>query len=544
MPRSLRLPSGPQRLALAEGHDGALLHPDFAPEAHRADIEPGLLRRLASGSVQAFEQLGAILSADPQAVEPDGWAPDIPEWATAGERTTHGYTLIENIALIEVEGMLMARGFTGWWSGCYWPGYRDYVAAIEAANEDDRVAGILIRFDTPGGYVTGCAEAARAIRSMRAQNGGKPIVGHASELCASAGMKLAAQCDAFYASDGAIIGSVGVRIGFFDFEGALERWGERHHLYKSGRLKDMGSPLRAPTDEEAGIYQAEVDHLADRFFVELAAGRGLDLEAVRESRGFEARTFTAGDPPPPVELDPMADGVDLIDGVLTEEAAFGVAQALASASAAAPSSLSAPSAVASRAAGTRDPNAADSKMETDMSLQAKVAALQARAEGGDQAAIAELAALRQQLGVTAETDVQPEAEGGEDDADADGGEGDESEAEDGDDAPESESDGDDDADAEDEGEDDAEAKAAKVLAHAAAQKRPNLAGKLAVKVAAGKETVEGAIELLAAAGEERSGFRKVAAAMTPPGVKSGEPGKPGDQAQAALSSSMKRFATR
>ena len=515
MPRFMRLPSGPQRLALAVGHDSLLLSPDFTPRARHADaeFEPHLGERLAGLSRGVADRWAAAVSGEPHAAERDSWAPEIPEWAESGERTAHGYTLVENVALIEVEGLLMARGFQGYWSGCYWPGYRDYVAALKAANEDERVDAVLMRFDTPGGYVTGCAEAAQAIRALRAENGGKPIIGHASELCASAGMKLAAQCDAFYAGDGAVIGSVGVRIGFFDLEGALERWGERSHLYKSGRLKDMGSMLRAPTDEEAGIYQAEVDHLADRFYVELAAGRGLDLNALRESRGWEARTFTAGDPPPPADLDPLA--VDLIDAVMTEESAFQIAQSLG-----APPSLSAPSAVASRAVRQRDSDAAVSKVETPMSLIAKAAALKARAKKGDVKAQAELDRLLATLGANAEYQ-DPDAEDGEDDAEGEGedddadamdddaegeGEDDDANAEDGDD---------DEAGAEDDDEDDdAEA----VLAHPSAKGREALAGQLSVQVARGKLTKAQAIGMLKSA-PKGSSFRNTAGANTPSGVR-------------------------
>jgi len=529
MPRTLRLPTGPQRLALAEGHGAALTHPDFAPQARRAEsrFEPGFAERLAALPGATAEMIAGVLNGG--AVEQDGWAPQVPEWADGGERTAHGYTLVENIALIDVEGLLMARGFTGWWSDRYWPGYRDYVAAIEAANADERVDALLIRFDTPGGYVSGCAEAARAIRAMRSQNGGKPIVGHASELCASAGMKLAAQCDVFYASDGAIIGSVGVRIGFFDFGGALEKWGERYHLYKSGEFKDMGSPLRAPTEAEAKLYQAEVDHFADRFYVELAAGRDMDLEAVRESRGWEARTFTAGDPPPPVELDPMA--VDLIDGVMGEESAFQIAQALA------PKTVSAPKAVASRAAPERGSIAA-AETETPM-LKAKAAALKARADKGDEKAKAELAELLAALGAKAEGDDDAEGEGEDDDADAENSGDDDADSMDEDDDADA-VDEDDDAAAEDE-DDDAEA----VINHPSAKGREKLASQLSLKVVRGKMSKADAIGLLDAAPKGESSFRKKAAANTPSGVRaagagSGKGGK--DEAQAALSDAHKRAA--
>lgn len=178
-----------------------------------------------------------------------------------------------------------------------------------------------------------------------------------------------------------------------------------------------------------------------------------------------------------------------------------------------------------------------------MSLKAKAAALKARAESGDAKAKAEYEDLLAVLGATAEYDDEPEGEDG-DDAEGADGEDDDAEGEDGGDEAEGADGEDDDAEGEDGEEDDAEAKAAQVLNHAAAKDRPKLAGRLAVKVAAGTETVAGAIALLQSAGKEASGFRKTAGAMTPSGVKSGEPGGQGDQARAALGASMKRYASR
>lgn len=497
MPRPFRLPSGPQRLALAEGHDAVLLHPDFAPQARHADarFNASLFERIAALPSVTADMLRALTGDAAEAQ--DGWAPEVPEWAPAGDRTSHGYTLIGNVAFMSIEGFLMAKGFEGWWSGCYWPGYRDYVAALKAANEDERVDGVFIRYDTPGGYVSGCAEAARAVRAMRADNGGKPIVGHAADLCASAGMMLAAQCDVFYAGDGATVGSVGVRLGFFDYEGALEKWGERAHMFKSGRLKDMGSPLRAPTDEEAGIYQAEVDHFADRFYVELAAGRGLDLDAVREHRGWEARTFTAGDPPPPADMDPLA--ADLIDGVMTEEQAFEIALQLAASTPSTPSAST--SAVVSRAAGKRDSDAAVSKEKT-MSLKAKAAALKARA-ATDPKAQAELEDILKALGAVSEDD---DAEGadGDDDAESEG-EDDDAEADGDDDAEGADGDDDDDEEASDDEDDEPKSKAAagrKIARLAAAQGKSKLGGQLAADVAGGETSYRSALRTLKAAGRE------------------------------------------
>lgn len=552
MPRSLRLPSGPQRLALASGHEPDLLMPLFeggeAVLRSRANIVESV-RGVLDRSTRV------LTGADEEQAARQSWAPAAPDWAEGGERTRHGYTIVENVALISIEGPLFARGYYSEWSERYFPGYRDYVAAMQAASQDDRVDAIMPLYDTPGGYVAGQIDAANAFRALRQADGGaKPVVSHVSSLCCSAGQWLFAQSDACFASEAAVIGSIGVRIMFFDMSGWLANMGDTPHSWTSGRLKEMGSPFRPPTEEESALFQTEVDHLASRFYEGIALGRGLDLEAVRESRGWEARTFTAGDPPPPAELDPLA--VDLIDAVMTEEAAFAVAQSLAGTPAAVnPPNPVSVSAAASRAASCDEAASARSvpsagQLETPMSLKAKMAALAAKASGGDANAQAELDDICKMIAASAETEDDADAMDGEDEDAANGaGEGeDDAEAADGedDDAANAEGEDEDAADAEDGEDDDAEARADKILNAPEAKGREALAGKLAIKVAGGKLTPAEAIDMLKTSPKGETSFRKAAGAFTPKGVKpgSGDGSRRGDQAQAALGASLQRILRR
>ena len=158
----MRPASGPQRVALAGGHEDALMMAliDGGSPHLNASLRAGVGEQLATGA----RHLADLVRAEPST---EGWAPSTPEWASEeGEPTRHGYTLVENGALIDVEGCLMARGWHGWWSGCYWPGYRDYVSAIQAAQADDRVDFVFLRFDTPGGAASGLFDATGRIRAM------------------------------------------------------------------------------------------------------------------------------------------------------------------------------------------------------------------------------------------------------------------------------------------------------------------------------------------------------------------------------------------
>lgn len=326
MPNRRGRPSGPVMAAVRGGHEESLA-------LAVAGVEPAAFvgpRRESRGMLSRLGQAVGF-GGDAGADADELWAPEIPSWTT-GERSASGYTLVEgDVALIEVEGPTMPVGFRSWWSGAYYPGYADYVAALEAAEADERVDAKVIVYDTPGGLVEGLFDTAKAFRRLSGAGGGKPTVGFARFAC-SAGQTLFAQSDLCMAANGANVGSVGVRLVFVTMVDWLKQIGDQYHVAKSGRLKDMGAMWREPTEEEMGLFQDEVNYLADQLYTEVAAGRSVDREAIAKPRGWEAKVFTAGDPEPPASINAQADGVELVDAIGDLRAAVYAAKALAGAS--------------------------------------------------------------------------------------------------------------------------------------------------------------------------------------------------------------------
>jgi protease-4 len=62
----------------------------------------------------------------------------------------------------------------------------------------------------------------------------------------------------------------------------LEKLGMRMEVTKSGRLKDMFSNFREPTDEEREKEQALLDSVYDQFVAMVATSRDLTNDRVRE----------------------------------------------------------------------------------------------------------------------------------------------------------------------------------------------------------------------------------------------------------------------
>jgi signal peptide peptidase SppA len=141
-----------------------------------------------------------------------------------------------------------------------------------------RYQGAIICFDTPGGSVAGTAEAAQAIKDLAAV---KPVIGQAQDLCASAGMWLASQCDELYANHGtALVGSIGTFIGTYDYSKWAENEGIQAKVYATGPLKGAGFPGAKITPEQDAYFQNIVDQTQRYFTQAVADGRGMSVESV------------------------------------------------------------------------------------------------------------------------------------------------------------------------------------------------------------------------------------------------------------------------
>jgi protease-4 len=99
-------------------------------------------------------------------------------------------------------------------------------------------------------------------------------------VAASGGYYVAAGADGIIANPGTITGSIGVMMGFTNFQKILEKAGLVSVVVKSCEYKDIGSPTREMTDKEADILQNVADRIHNQFIDAIASGRNMDKDKV------------------------------------------------------------------------------------------------------------------------------------------------------------------------------------------------------------------------------------------------------------------------
>lgn len=188
-----------------------------------------------------------------------------------------GSFMKDKVAVVGIEGMILDSFET--WS----PFARNVDSAsakkeLREILEDDNVKGVLLRLNSPGGTVGASQELYQVIEELKAA--GKPIVASMGDVCASGCYYLASAADKIIANPGTLTGSIGVIAQGFNLTGLLFKIGVQDRTFKSGKYKDLGSPMRNMTLEEQQIMQALLDDSYDQFLNDVAKARGVERDAL------------------------------------------------------------------------------------------------------------------------------------------------------------------------------------------------------------------------------------------------------------------------
>ncbi len=151
---------------------------------------------------------------------------------------------------------------------------------IDRAARDDRVLGLLLVVNSPGGGAAASQEIYREVQ--RFKETGKPVVVSMGETAASGGYYVSSPADYIFANPATITGSIGAIMELFDTSELMDMLGIDVKTLKAGELKDAGSFSRAMTEKEEEYFQEMVDEIHRQFLEDVLKERPLDDDIVEK----------------------------------------------------------------------------------------------------------------------------------------------------------------------------------------------------------------------------------------------------------------------
>lgn len=215
------------------------------------------------------------------------------------------------LLLIDISGLISEKGRSG--------GLKerpslvaDIKEALQKAEKDGEIAGVLLRINSPGGTVTASDTILHELLAFKARKK-VPVYACIIGMGTSGGYYIATAADEISAQPTAITGSIGVLFMRFNVEGLLTKLGIAEHTVKSVDKKDFLSPFRPATPEEEKIIQAIIDSLHQRFIDVILARPGNSITREELKRLADGRVFTA----PQAASARLIDRVGYLDDAIT-----------------------------------------------------------------------------------------------------------------------------------------------------------------------------------------------------------------------------------
>jgi len=180
----------------------------------------------------------------------------------------------EKIAMIELIEPIMSSEST--------------VQQFKKYRENRSVKAIVFRVESPGGGVAASQEIYEEVKKTR--DSGKPVVVSMGSVAASGGYYVSCGASRIVANPGTLTGSIGVIFQFLQVTDLMKKIGVDQATFKSGKLKDAGSPFRKTNTDDEKYFDGLIADVYDQFVNVVSTERKLDVKYVK--RFADGRVFT------------------------------------------------------------------------------------------------------------------------------------------------------------------------------------------------------------------------------------------------------------
>lgn len=172
-------------------------------------------------------------------------------------------------AMVNFQGVIEAKGEAN---------AEKLIAALQGAFEEKNSAGVILRINSPGGSPVQAGMVNDEIHRLRAKYPEKPVYAVVEDLCASGGYYVAVAADKIYVNKGSIVGSIGVLMDGFGFNGVMDKVGVERRLLTAGENKGFLDPFSPQAAKHKAHAQLLLNDIHRQFIDVVKLGRGARLK--------------------------------------------------------------------------------------------------------------------------------------------------------------------------------------------------------------------------------------------------------------------------
>ncbi len=246
---------------------------DADPQTVRGWIDQGLFdgpTALADGLVDTLATVDDIVDgvfADTDVTEFDDYVESGPRGDRKGPE----------VALIFAAGTIMpGKSRDDSWRDATL-GADTLIDQLRDADDDDGIAAVLLRVDSPGGSVLASDQIWQEVMRVRED---KPVIVSMGNYAASGGYYIVCGADSIFAEPETLTGSIGVFAGKLDWSGLYEKLALNRESITRGENALLFSDGTGFSGGQRALFQSQLDRFYERFLAKVADGRGMSRDAV------------------------------------------------------------------------------------------------------------------------------------------------------------------------------------------------------------------------------------------------------------------------
>lgn len=170
-----------------------------------------------------------------------------------------------NLAIVKIEGEIL--------------NVEEILENIDKADKDEKIKGVLLHVDSPGGALAPSIELSMAVKRLAEH---KPVVAYAAGSMTSGSYYASIWSNHIIANPGAFVGSIGVLFQAPNVAELAKKLGISEQIITAGDYKQMGTFTREWTPKERGALKELIDDAYTLFITDVATARGLNLAKPNE----------------------------------------------------------------------------------------------------------------------------------------------------------------------------------------------------------------------------------------------------------------------